>query len=150
MKFQEALKMMKTELYNYLKEYFPKNPELMTSLKPGAIWEYIIKTPNLDGSDSQMLLTFHLLKKDEGALEMVEGGAPIKPDLILYFTEKAILSLISGSPPAGQYYEIYRKIMHQPTEDIDLDYKINKPRLKLWRLGYRTWSKLFKFSQIEA
>lgn len=141
--------MLATELYDFLQDYFPENPDLMTHLKPGAMWEYIIKSPNLDGVDSQMVLTFHLIKNPDDSLKMIEGPAPIKPDLILYFTEKAILSLIDGSPTAEKYYELYRRLMSQSTEELDLDYKINKPRLKLWRMGYRPWSKLYKFSHIQ-
>lgn len=138
-----------TELYSFLQDYFPKNPELMNSLKPGATWEYVIKSPSLDGENSRVLLTFHLVKNSENSLEMVFGNAPAKPDLILYFTEKAILNLIAGSPPAEHYYQEYRQIMKHPTNDLDLDYKVNKSRLKLWRKGYRAWSKLYKFSQIQ-
>ena len=141
--------MIVTELYGFLQEYFPHTPDLMTYLKPGAMWEYIIKEPNLDGDDSQTVLTFHLVKNPDESLKMVEGSAPNKPDLVLYFTEKAILSLIDGSPTAEKYYKLYRKLMRESTEDVDLDYKVNKPRLKLWRKGYRPWSKLYKFSHIQ-
>lgn len=142
-------KMQANELFECLKQYFPNNPALMATLKPGAIWEYIIKTPTLDGGESQTILTFHLIKHDDEILEMIQGKAPVKPDLILYFTEKAILNLISGFPSAEKYYEAYRKLMNHSTEELDLDYKINKPRLKLWRKGYRSWSKLYKFSHIQ-
>jgi len=141
---------MANELFIYLKNYFPNNPELMKTLKPGAIWEYIIKAPKLDDEMSQTILTCHLMKKPDETLEMVEGEAPVKPDLILLFTERAILSLISGSPTAEKYYDGYRQIMRNPSDEIDLDYKINKSRLKLWQLGYRAWSKLYKFTQIEG
>ncbi len=143
-------RMLKAELFDCLKGYYPKTPELMDHLKPGAIWEYVIKSPTLDDEHSETLLTFYLTKKEDESLEMNQGYAPIKPDLILYFTEKAILNLIEGFPPATKYYEAYRKIMSKPTEEIDLDYKINKPRLKLWRLGYRPWSKLYKFTSIQT
>jgi hypothetical protein len=142
--------MMSNELFKCLKTYFANNPELMKALKPGAIWEYIIRAPNLDDSLSQTILICHLTKKPDETLEMVEGDAPIKPDLILYFTEQAILSLIADSPSAEKYYECYRQIMRNPSGGIDLDYKINKSRLKLWQLGYRSWSKLYKFTQIEG
>lgn len=141
--------MIASKLYSYLEGYFPNNPDLMTSLKPGATWEYIIRAPNLDGDDCETVLTFHLIKKTNDLLEMIQGTAPTKPDLILYFTEKAILNLIADSPPADEYYTAYRYIMNNPTNEIDLDYKVNKPRLKLWRKGYRTWSKLYKFSYIQ-
>ena len=142
--------MIATNLYKNLEGYFPNNPELMNYLEPGAIWEYVIKAPSLDGEESQTVLTFHLVKIFDEAIDMIEGPAPVKPDLILYFTEKAILDLIAGSPPAEEYYEAYRNIMNNPTDDVDLDYKVNKPRLKLWRKGYRTWSKIFKFSHIQG
>ena len=140
--------MLKTELFDCLKSYFANNPELMSSLEPGSIWEYIIRTPKLDGEESTTILTFHLIKIFDADLDMVEGPSPEKPDLILYFTEKAILSLIKDFPAAKDYYKGYRQIMENPTDELDLDYKINKPRLKLWRLGYRAWSKLYNFSQI--
>lgn len=142
-------KMISTELFNFLEGYFPNNPELMTFLKPGALWEYVIRTPSLDGDASQTVLTFHLVKNTNEDLEMVEGPAPMKPDLILYFTEKAILNLIQGFPSAEKYYELYRQIMNHSTDDMDLDYKLNKSRLVLWRRGYRPWSKLFKFNHIQ-
>ena len=142
--------MLKAELFECLKNYYPNNPELMKSLEPGSVWEYIIRTPKLDGDDTETVLTFHLIKIFDSDLDMVEGPSPDKPDLILYFTEKAILDLISGSPPADEYYEAYRNIMSNPTEDVDLDYKVNKPRLKLWRKGYKSWSKIYKFSHIQG
>ena len=142
--------MMANELFKYLNTYFANNPELMKTLKPGAIWEYIIRAPELDDTLSETILVCHLTKKPDETLEMMEGDAPSKPDLILYFTEQAILSLIAGSPSAIKYYETYRQIMRNPSGEIDLDYKINKSRLKLWQLGYRSWSKLYKFTQIEG
>jgi hypothetical protein len=69
----------------------------------------------------------------------------MEPDLILYFTEKAILSLIQGKPSAEEYYNRYREIMDNPKPNIQIDNKINKPRLKLWRLGYKQWQKDFNF-----
>ncbi|MHA1132596.1 MAG: hypothetical protein ACTSQQ_17555 [Candidatus Helarchaeota archaeon] len=144
-----GLKIEKTPrnaLFEYLKGYFPNNPDLMTSLKEGAIWEYVIKAPNLDDPDSKTILTFYLVKNNDNTLEMIEGNAPTRPDLILYFTEKAITTLIHDSPSAEKYYEAYRYIMNNPTDELDIDYKVNKPRLKLWRIGYRTWSiKLYYF-----
>ena len=76
---------------------------------------------------------------------MTKEDPDIKPDLILYFTEKAILNLIDGNPSADEYYARYREIMYNPQPGIELDNKVNKPRLQLWRLGYKNWQKDFKF-----
>jgi hypothetical protein len=69
----------------------------------------------------------------------------IKPDLILYFTEKAILNMIEGTSSAEEYYERYHNIMDHPQPGIELDSKVNKPKLKLWQIGYKNWQKDFKF-----
>ena len=76
---------------------------------------------------------------------MTKTKPDIKPDLILYFTEKAILNMIEGTSNAEEYYERYHNIMDHPLPEIELDSKVNKPRLKLWQIGYKHWQKDFKF-----
>ena len=90
-------------------------------------------------------LTFFLLKRNEKLLEMSEIKPEIKPDLILFFTEKAILNMIEGNPNAEEYYKRYRSVMEHPQSGIEVDNKVNKPRLKLWQIGYKEWQKDFKF-----
>jgi len=65
--------------------------------------------------------------------------------LILYFTEKAILDLIKGNPSADEYYSRYLEVMNNPKPGIEVDNKVNKPRLKLWQMGYKKWQSDFKF-----
>jgi hypothetical protein len=68
-----------------------------------------------------------------------------KPDLILYFTEKAILKLIQNNPSADEYFIRYRELMNNPSPGVEVDNKVNKSRLKLLKLGYREWQKDFGF-----
>jgi len=35
--------------------------------------------------------------------------------------------------------------MSNPKPGIELDNKVNKPRLKLWQMGYKKWQSDFKF-----
>jgi hypothetical protein len=35
--------------------------------------------------------------------------------------------------------------MENPQAGIEVDNKVNKPRLKLWQIGYKKWQKDFKF-----
>ncbi|MCK4370559.1 MAG: hypothetical protein KAW03_05790, partial [Candidatus Lokiarchaeota archaeon] len=88
---------------------------------------------------------YFLYKKDENLLEMTKINPGIKPDLILYFTEKAILDLTKENPSANEYYSRYRELMSNPKPGIELDNKVNKPRLKLWQMGYKKWQSDFKF-----
>jgi len=131
------------KLYTKLKEFFPNQLDLMRHLHVNACWEYSITEQSTD--DSNIKLNFFLFKKNEKSLEMTKTKPDIKPDLILYFTEKAILNMIEGTLSAEEYYERYHKIMDYPLPGIELDSKVNKPRLKLWQIGYKHWQKDFKF-----
>jgi hypothetical protein len=131
------------ELYHKLKSYFPHNTDLMRHLSVNACWEYFITENSLDEEIPK--LQYYLYKKNENQLEMVRYNPGIKPDLILYFTEKAILNLIANNPNANDYYAQYREIMYNSHSMIQVDNKINKPRLKLLKLGYQKWQKDFKF-----
>ena len=53
--------------------------------------------------------------------------------------------MIKGTSSAEEYYERYHNIMDHPQPGIELDSKVNKPRLKLWQIGYKNWQKDFKF-----
>jgi hypothetical protein len=131
------------ELYDKLKSYFPHNTDLMRHLSVNACWEYIITENSLNEEIPK--LKYYLYKKSEEQLEMVKTNPGIKPDLILYFTEDAILNLIANNPKADDYYAKYHKLMFNPPTEIQVDNKINKPRLKLFKLGYQKWQKDFKF-----
>jgi len=131
------------KLYTKLKEFFPNQLDLMRHLHVNACWEYSITEQSTD--DSNIKLNFFLFKKNEKSLEMTKTKPDIKPDLILYFTEKAILNMIEGTSSAEEYYERYHNIMDYPLPGIELDSKVNKPRLKLWQIGYKHWQKDFKF-----
>ena len=131
------------ELFTKLKKYFPNTLDLMRHLHVNACWEYQITENSTD--DENIKLLYYLFKKDENTLEMTHENPKIKPDLILYFTEKAILNLIQGNPSAEEYYARYREVMDNPQPVIEVDNKINKARLKLWKIGYKTWQKDFKF-----
>jgi len=131
------------ELYHKLKSYFPNNSDLMRHLKSDACWEYIITEHSTNEENTK--LHYFLYKKDENHLEMTKENPGIKPDLILYFTEKAILALTKENPSANEYYSRYRELMSNPKPGIELDNKVNKPRLKLWQMGYKKWQSDFKF-----
>jgi len=131
------------ELYYKLKSYFPHNTDLMRHLSVNACWEYIITENSLNEEIPK--LKYYLYKKSEDQLEMAKINPGLKPDLILYFTENAILKLVANNPKADDYYTQYRKIMFNSHSEIQIDNKINKPRLKLFRLGYQKWQKDFKF-----
>ena len=130
------------ELLTEIKGYYPRHPDLMKDLKTGAIWEYHVRSPTLEGNER---IVFHLKKLAEDRLELGVGPASESPDLILYFTEEAILELIATSPNAETYYANYSKIMKEGSGACDLDYKVNKSRITLWRVGYREWAKRFSF-----
>ncbi len=131
------------ELYTVLKKYFPNNLDLMRHLNVNACWEYIITQSSTQ--DEDIKLHYFLYKKDEKILDMVKIDPKIKPDLILYFTEKAILNLIQGNPNADNYYSRYHDLMDNPQPGIEVDSQVNKPRLKLWKIGYKKWQRDFKF-----
>jgi hypothetical protein len=130
------------ELLKKIKDYYPHHPDLMKDLSVGATWEYHVRGPTLEGYEK---ILFNLKKIAEGSLELGIGPASETPDLILYFTEAAILELISQSPDAKTYYANYSKIMREGSGTRDLDYKVNKSRMALWRVGYREWTKRFSF-----
>ena len=117
------------ELYTKLEGYFPHNLDLMRHLNVNACWEYFITEQSTDEEDFK--LRYFLYKKSENSLEMTIENPNIKPDLILYFTD--------------EYFNRYRKIMNNSTPGIEIDNKVNKPRLKLWQIGYKNWQKGFKF-----
>lgn len=131
------------KLYKNLKTYLTNNLDLMRHLNVNACWEYIITENSLD--EEKPKLIYYLYKRDERTIEMVKNNPGIKPDLILYFTEKAILKLVNGNPKADEFYSQYRKLMYKPFSGMQIDNKINKPRLKLLKLGYQKWQKDFKF-----
>ncbi|MHA1145969.1 MAG: hypothetical protein ACTSRW_14600 [Candidatus Helarchaeota archaeon] len=131
------------KLYDILKQYFPNNLDLMKYLKIGACWEYLIKTNSVN--DENTKLHYFLYKKADDKLIMTKEKPDLKPDLILYFTEKAILSLIDGNPSATVYYERYNELMDDPKPEMELDNKVNKPRIILWRNGYKKWQQEYKF-----
>lgn len=131
------------ELYKKLRSYFPHNLDLMRHLNVNACWEYYITENSLNEENPKLI--YYLYKKDKKTLEMVKINPGIKPDLILYFTEKAILNLIENYPKADEYFIQYRKLMYNTHSEIQMDNKINKPRLKLLKLGYQKWQKDFKF-----
>ena len=131
------------KLFTKLKEFFPNQLDLMRHLHVNACWEYIITEQSTD--DANITLNFFLFKKNEKSLEMTKTKPDIKPDLILYSTEKAILNMIEGTSNAEEYYVRYHNIMDHPLPGIELDSKVNKPRLKLWQIGYKNWQKDFNF-----
>jgi hypothetical protein len=131
------------ELFKKLKSFFPNNVDLMRHLDIQACWEYLI-TEN-STNEENFKLHYFLFKKNKNQLKMTRGNPGIKPDLILYFTEKAILELIKGEPSADEYYSRYREVMSNPKPGTEVDNKVNKPRLKLWQMGYRKWQSDFKF-----
>jgi hypothetical protein len=131
------------ELYEKIKSYFPQNLDLMRHLNVDACWEYFV-TENSTNEDN-FKLHYFLYKKEENKLEITKNCPNLKPDLILYFTEEAILELIKGNPNAEEYYSRYRKLMNNPKAGVEIDNKVNKPRLKLWQMGYRKWQSDFKF-----
>ncbi len=131
------------ELFKKLKIYFPKNPDIMRHLNIHACWEYFIAEHSTN--EENFKLHYFLYKEQEKKLEMTRDNPNLKPDLILYFTEKAILDLIKGNPSADEYYSRYREIMNNPKPQIEVDNKVNKPRLKLWQMGYKKWQSDFNF-----
>ncbi len=131
------------ELFKKLKGYFSTNLDLMRHLNVHACWEYIIATNSTN--EENFKLHYFLYKEQEKKLEITKDNPNIKPDLILYFTEKAILDLIKGDPSAEEYYSRYRELMNNSKPGIEVDNKVNKPRLKLWQMGYKKWQSDFKF-----
>ncbi len=131
------------ELFTKLKTYFLNNLDLMRHLNTHACWEYFVAENSIN--EENFKLHYFLYKEQEEKLELSRNHPNIKPDLILYFTENAILDLIKGDPSAEEYYSRYREIMSKPKPGIEVDNKVNKPRLKLWQMGYKKWQSDFKF-----
>ena len=131
------------ELYEKLKAYFSENYDLMRHLSINACWEYFVTEETTH--EEQSKLHYYLFKKEAETLEMTKENPGFKPDLILYFTEKAILELIQDNPSTDEYYAFYHNLMNNPRSGIEVDNKINKSSLKLLKLGYRQWQKDFKF-----
>jgi len=131
------------ELFKKLKNYFPEKLDLMRHLNLQACWEYFITEDSTN--NEEIKLHYFLYKESEDKLEMTRDDPNIKPDLILYFTEKAILELVKRDPSAEEYYSRYSEMMNNPKPGIEVDNKVNKPRLKLWQMGYKKWQADFKF-----
>jgi hypothetical protein len=131
------------ELFKILKSYFPNNVDLMRHLNVEACWEYFIAENSTN--DENFKLHYFLYKDQEKKLTITRDNPNIKPDLILYFTEKAILDIVKGDPSAEEYYFRYHEVMNNPKPGIEVDNKVNKPRLKLWQMGYKKWQYDFKF-----
>nr|MDO8115260.1 hypothetical protein [Candidatus Sigynarchaeota archaeon] len=126
-----------------LQQFFPNTPDLMRHLNPGACWKYIIHEKALDNDAPE--LEYYLRKKENGSVEMLTRAPAEKPDLLLFFTEKAILTLVDGAPAADEYYARYHDVMAKPSPGVDLDNKVNKSKLHLFKMGYKMWQEAFKF-----
>ncbi|TFF98722.1 MAG: hypothetical protein EU547_00595 [Promethearchaeota archaeon] len=136
------------ELLTKIKQYFPNNVDLMRHLDVGACWEYKVFEKSIGASldnDERPKIHYFLYKESTDSLSLTMEKPQMEPDLILYFTEQAILTLIEGKPNADEYFAHYKEIMENPTLEIEVDNKVNKARLKLWRIGYRDWQKDFNF-----
>ena len=131
------------ELYEKLKAYFSKNSDLMRHLSINACWEYFITEESTNAEHAK--LRYYLFKKDAKTLEMTKENPGFKPDLILYFTKKAILDLIQDNPSTDEYYTLYHEMMNNPRPGIEVDNKLNKSSLRLLKLGYREYQRDFKF-----
>lgn len=131
------------QLYQKLFDFFPQHPDLMMHLNVGARWQYQIFDGPLD--DENIKLEYFLVKENNDIIEMERGKSPEKPDLILYFTEMAILRLVEDDPDAHEYFTKYHVIMDNSTPEIDLDNKINKSKIQLFKRGYKKWQSEFKF-----
>ncbi|NMC08666.1 MAG: hypothetical protein GYA24_25880 [Candidatus Lokiarchaeota archaeon] len=126
-----------------LREFFPSTPDLMRHISPGSCWHYIVYASSLD--DQAPVLEFYLRKRDDGSIDMFTNPPAEKPDLLLYFTEQALLRLVDGNPPADEYYARYKQVMDHPEPGVELDNKVNKSKLVLFKAGYQAWQKDFKF-----
>lgn len=129
-------------LLDRLQQFFPSTPDLMRHLSPGACWHYSIHENDLNDPPE---LEYYLLKNDDGSIILSTDAPAEKPDLILYFTEKAILQLVEDNPVADEYYSRYSVVMNNPMPGIEVDNKVNKPRLQLLKLGYKQWQADFHF-----
>nr|MDO8084252.1 hypothetical protein [Candidatus Sigynarchaeum springense] len=132
-----------TQLLDRLEQFFPANPDLMRHISPGACWHYLIYDRSLD--EPEPVLEYYLQKRADGKIELVHDPPAEKPDLVLYFTEKAITRLVEGCPSADEYYARYKKVMAHPEPGVELDNKINKSKILLFKAGYQAWQRDFKF-----
>ncbi|MFW9949831.1 MAG: hypothetical protein ACFFKA_06885 [Candidatus Thorarchaeota archaeon] len=130
------------DLFSRLKVFFQNNFDLMRHLHVNACWEYKIYQNSLQ--EKKVKLNYFLYKKDDNELVITQETPKIIPDLILYFTEDSILELIQDNPISELYFERYRKMMKDSSND-KIDSKINKSRFNLLRLGYQKWQSDFKF-----
>ena len=123
--------------------YYAGNPDLMRHLSPGSSWQYIVHESSLE--DPAPVLVFYLEKLDHGSLRAFKTPPEGKTDLILYYTVGAIRRLIEGNPTADEYYARYRAVMHGPSPGIELDSKVNKSKIALFKQGYKSWQADFRF-----
>ncbi|MBN2152568.1 MAG: hypothetical protein JW839_14035 [Candidatus Lokiarchaeota archaeon] len=130
-------------LLDRLKQFFPATPDLMRHIAPGSCWHYLVYASSLD--DPEPVLEYFLRKRADGTVEMFQEPPTEKPDLILYFTERAILRLVDGSPTADEYYARYKRAMEHPEPGVELDNKVNKSKIVLFKAGYQAWQRDFKF-----
>jgi hypothetical protein len=130
-------------LLGRLERFFPATPDLMRHIAPGACWHYIVYASSLD--EPKTVLEFYLRKRPDGTIDMFTDAPAEKPDLLLYFTERAILRLVDGNPAAAEYYARYKQVMDHPEPGVELDNKVNKSKLVLFKAGYQAWQRDFKF-----
>ena len=129
-------------LLDRLQQFFPSTPDLMRHLSPGACWQYSIHENALDDPPE---LEYFLRKNDESSIEMITNPPVDKPDLILYFTERAILQLVDGNPAAEEFYARYKQLMDRPGPGMELDSKVNRSKMQLFKMGYKQWQDTFRF-----
>lgn len=123
--------------------YYAGTPDLMRHLTPGSSWQYVVYETSLE--DPAPTLVFYLEKRDDGTLRAFKETPEGKPDLILYYTVGAIRRLIEGNPAADEYYARYREVMHGPSPGVELDSKVNKSKITLFKQGYKPWQADFRF-----
>ncbi len=131
------------ELRERLEEFFPRTPDLMRHLSAGATWKYVVFEKGLD--EGAPKIEFFLQKRDDASIAMLEEFPAGKADITLFFTEKAILSLVGSKPTADEYYKEYKRLMNDPQPGMELDNKINKSKIALFKLGYKAWQDDFRF-----
>jgi hypothetical protein len=130
-------------LLDRLRHYFPFTPDLMRHISPGACWQYLVYSSSLE--EAKPGLEYYLRKRVDGTIELLPDPPVEKPDLLLYFTEQALLRLIDGNPPANEYYARYKQVMGHPEPGLELDNKVNKSKILLFKAGYQAWQRDFKF-----
>ncbi len=132
-----------SQLLDRLKQYFPAIPDLMRHISPGALWHYLIYASSLD--EPKPMLEYFLRKRADGSIDMFQEPPAEKPDIILFFTEKAITRLVDGSPTADEYFARYKQVMDHPEPGVELDNKVNKSKIVLFKAGYQAWQRDFRF-----